>query len=111
MTESAKSADPVTPSEQRRKRTGPSRLKLPRGVLLRVDVLHDGKGRLDTDTRERLTPGWSDERNAVAATLLRTVVEVLEGFPEDGEDSGPRSPKNARVPNSKANADLLRLYG
>lgn len=113
----------------------PKELRLPRGVLVRVDVLQDEHGRIQVYTRERLSPGWSDERNEVASLLVRTGADVLDGFRGDGvekeeegeddeddngasqigphrPDSGPQLPEPPilyRVP--PPNFDESRAYG
>jgi hypothetical protein len=124
-TESPYERDAARLSEDRtaRKSRSAKRLRLPRGVLVRVDVHQDEYGRIQVYTRERLSPGWGDERNEVASLLLRTGLDVLDGFKEErpdreitdedeDQDDGPghTSPRKARSPTLLSSPDLRQLY-
>lgn len=90
--------------------------RLPRGVLLRVDVFRDADEIIQVYTRERLTPGSGEERSIVATLLLETGFDVLSGFKNE-EDVPKKPPANplrrsvdpsARI--SSSNSDYQRLY-
>jgi hypothetical protein len=103
----------------------PKGLRLPAGVLVRVDVLLDERGHIQVFTRERLTPGWGGERNHVADLLFRNALDVLEGFrevphasevddAEEGEDEGigqgPAGPDGPRPQTPSLGSDLRLIY-
>ncbi len=101
-----------------RKSRQPKRLRLPLGVLVRVDVLEDEHGHIGVYTRERLSPGWGGERNEVASLLVQTGLAVLDGFAQErrerggvdegeGEDDGP-SPHGPHRPDQGPEAPTPR---
>jgi hypothetical protein len=84
--------------------------RLPRGVLVRVDVLEDEHGAIVMETLERLSPGFGYERRQAASLLVQAGVDVLEDFREerdsrgdsgdDGEEDDGSSPTGPHRPNS-----------
>jgi hypothetical protein len=108
-----------------RKSRSPKRLRLPRDVLVRVDVLQDEHGHIQAYTRERLSPGWGGERNEVASLLVRTGLDVLDGFAQErlervvtdeeedeDEDDGlwATGHRNSRASTPSLSPDLRQLY-
>ena len=101
--------------------TGPRRrapeLRLPRGVLVRVDVFVDGSGRFRAFTRERLTPGRGGDRNEVASILVKTGLDVLNQFADEQDDRSEEPVAHPEVATRIGSQgplpdpDLQRLYG
>jgi hypothetical protein len=114
-------AEPATANTKGRKPRNPKQLRLPPGVLVRVDVLEDEHGHIHAYTRERLSSGWSDERNEVASLLVRTGADVLDEFKEEeddgegddeGEGDGPgvKDPRKGPSPRFSLKPDFRLLY-
>ena len=61
MSANKKGTEPSTSEQEPESQA--RRFRLPRGVLVRLDVLQDENGRLRVFTRERLTGRWGDERS------------------------------------------------
>ena len=105
----------MTPKKEAKNATGPAHPRLPRGVLLRVDVMRDAENDLAVYTRERLTPGSGDERNTVAILLFRTGLDVLNHFADEVIDSSKRPPPAGTTTAYRSPSPLKgeseRLYG
>jgi len=123
VTEPSNGPEAAQASERRtvRKLRSPKQLRLPQGVLVRVDVLEDEHGHIQAYTRERLSSGWGDERNEVASLLVRTGLDVLDGFKEEGnegeeddsdgdEEAGVMGPRNGSSSRPRLSPDLRMLY-
>jgi hypothetical protein len=91
--------------------------RLPRGVLLRVDVYRGADESIQVYARERLTPGSGDERNVVATLLLQIGLDVLNRFRDEPHDPAgspsESSPLSTQPPGSVSQPidGYKRLYG
>lgn len=63
----------------------PSRpdLRLPRAVLMRIDIVEGPTGRLGVSVKERFGPYDSTKKIAAADLLALTISDVINGFPEE----------------------------
>lgn len=102
---------------------GPREYRLPRGVLVRVDVMMDDHGRIFVFTRERLDGMWGEVRNEAAALVAETAVDVLRGFrgakardaEEDGDepdesDTRPGGPRHSSTIPRIRGQDFRQIY-
>lgn len=91
--------------------------RLPRGVLVRVDVFQDRDGRIRTFTLERLSGRWGDERSEVATLVVKTGLDILNRFEEEegteSEDAVAHPVVATRIGlrGPLPDPDLQRLYG
>ena len=90
-------SDSVPGEPGKRRPNGSGELRLPRDVLVRVDVFRDANGEIRVFTRERLPGRWGDERSEVATLLVETGLEVLNGFDDAGEEQPSGASRRSEV--------------
>ena len=93
------------------------RLTLPRGVLVRVDVIVDDRGEIQAFTRERLLGRWGEQRSAAATLVVQTGLDILNRFEaEEKEGRDEETPGRPRVtteiatPTRLHDPEVQRLY-
>ena len=93
------------------------RLTLPRGVLVRVDVIVDDRGEIQAFTRERLRGRWGEQRSAAATLVVQTGLDILNRFEaEEKEGRDEEAPGRPRVtteiatPTRLHDPEVQRLY-
>lgn len=100
-----------------RPKRGITEPRLPRGVLVRVDVFQDRDGRIRTFTLERLSGRWGDERSEVATLVVKTGLDILNRFEDEERTESeelvahPGVATQIGLRDRLSDPDLQRLYG